>query len=158
MPVRNEHLPVNGLRLTSFNVRPDGKGGYQEIPIYEPVNQVVLDTAYEDAYEQPDDISTYQNEAVTEEMIDETSPKAKISRERAANPRSTTGGKTLAKVAFALVGATSLIYATDVGVTYVKDSKVISPVDAYEDAMQLPGLVKPAVDTVQGLINFVGNK
>ena len=152
----NERNYVPGAKIIGYNVSPAPDGGFYETPIYaESVSsiQVAMPQDFED--ESYGTAAFYDD---TEETPVEDNQPAKLNQERKSNRRSSLRGNPLAKAAFYLAGVTTVIYGTDVGVTYLKESRVVSPVDAYKDFTELPTLVKPVIDGAQTLIRFASGK
>lgn len=66
-------------------------------------------------------------------------------------------GKSLATASLFFAGLLGVTYGSDAAVTYVKENKIISPLDAYQDFTELPHLVGPIVDTIQTVTNIANN-
>ena len=143
-------------KIVGYNVDQAPDGSFIETPIYAELAPTAhIDTAQDHEDDLYDASTTYDE---TDDMHEQEDQPAQSPAERKGNPKSTSRGNPLAKAAFILAGMTTVIYGTDVGVTYIKDAKVISPVDAYKDLTELPGFVKPTIDTAQSVIKFVSGK
>lgn len=143
-------------KIVAYNVDQAPDGSFIETPIYaEPAPAAHIDTTQDHEDDLYDAGIAYDE---TDDVYEQEDQPAKSHSERKGNPKSTTRGNPLAKAAFILAGMTTVVYGTDVAVTYIKDTKVISPVDAYNDLTELSGLVKSTIDTAQSVIRFVSGK
>lgn len=151
----NERNYVPGAKIIGYNVSPAPDGGFYETPIYaESVSSIQV--AVPQDFEDESDIPAFYDDTA-ETPVEDNQP-AKLNQEHKSNLKSSLRGNPLARAAFYLAGATTIIYGTDVGVTYLKESRVVSPVDAYKDFTELPTLVKPVIDGAQTLIRFASGK
>ena len=150
--MRSSSQPSNP-NIIGYNVRQMPNGGFVETPIYAEPTSVVRRDAVQDFDESYDAVAAYSD--IDEAEVEYDQP-VRQSKERKVNSKPSIRGNPLAKAAFILLGATTVVYGTDAGITYLKDDKLISPVDAYKDFIELPSLVKPAIDTVQGVAKLIG--
>jgi hypothetical protein len=75
--------------------------------------------------------------------------------ERAESRTRNFRGKSLASASIFFASLAGVMYVSDAGSTFVKEHRIISPLDAYEDFTELPGLIGPAIEKIQTVAKVI---